>query len=243
MPARSVSWASRGEKGALRLSLMVSGSTTSTLSTDAELGLAERALHVEVAIEAVFGRLRVEGFAVMELHAGAELDGDRLAVGRSLVAEGELRHDGELLVDVEQLVADRGEDDAGGIGAGKRRIEHVGIIAQPDAQVALGGRAAGGHGSGEREGEGEEGAASCLSHGLSVISGRDRPLHAPCHRRLRPAAVLLGSGQAACATVGPSPASVVRRMSRGSWAGKGRARCMVWRLSHITRSPIRHLWV
>ena len=32
MPARSVSWLSRGEKGCLRLSLMVSGSTTSTLS-------------------------------------------------------------------------------------------------------------------------------------------------------------------------------------------------------------------
>ena len=48
---------------------------------------------------------------------------------------------------------------------------------------------------------------------------------------------------AACTAVGPSPASVVRRMSRGSLAGKGRARCMVWRLSHITRSPTRHLWV
>ena len=33
MPARSVSWASSGENGALRLSLMVSGSTTSTEST------------------------------------------------------------------------------------------------------------------------------------------------------------------------------------------------------------------
>ena len=33
--------------------------------------------------------------------------------------------------------------------------------------------------------------------------------------------------QTACATVGPSPTSVVRRTSRGSCAGKGRARCMV----------------
>ena len=38
-----------------------------------------------------------------------------------------------------------------------------------------------------------------------------------------------------------SPASVVRRMSRGSFAGKGRARCMVCRLSHITRSLTAHL--
>ena len=49
------------------------------------------------------------------------------------------------------------------------------------------------------------------------------------------------AAQATWATVGPSPISVVRRMSRGSCAGNGRARCMVWRLSHITRSPTRHL--
>ena len=34
MPARSVSWASSGENGALRLSLMVRGSTTSTVSIE-----------------------------------------------------------------------------------------------------------------------------------------------------------------------------------------------------------------
>ena len=34
MPARSVSWASSGENGALSVSLTVSGSTTSTLSTE-----------------------------------------------------------------------------------------------------------------------------------------------------------------------------------------------------------------
>ena len=78
-------------------------------------------------------------------------------------------------------------------------------------------------------------------------------------RRCTPAPSMTGSGVTTCATgrdvslmaappqaawaaVGPSPASVVRRMSRGSCAGKGRARCMVWRLSHITRSPTRHVW-
>ena len=50
----------------------------------------------------------------------------------------ELRHDVQLLVDVEQLVADRGEDDAPDIGARQRRIEHVGILGEPDAQMALG---------------------------------------------------------------------------------------------------------
>ena len=70
-----------------------------------QLGLAERALHVEMAVEAVLGGGGVEGLAVVELHARSQLDGDRLAVGRGLVAERELRHDVGLLVDVEQLVA------------------------------------------------------------------------------------------------------------------------------------------
>ena len=40
----------------------------------------------------------------------------------------------ELLVDVEQLVAQRGEHDAADEAAGQRRIEHVGILGQADAQ-------------------------------------------------------------------------------------------------------------
>ena len=43
-----------------------------------------------------------------------------------------------------------------------------------------------------------------------------------------------------CSTVGASPASVVRRMSRTSVRSKRRARCMVERLSHITRSCCLH---
>ena len=39
--------------------------------------------------------------------------------------------------DVEQLVADRREHDAPHIGAGERRIEHVRILGEPDAQVGL----------------------------------------------------------------------------------------------------------
>ena len=46
---------------------------------------------------------------------------------------------------------------------------------------------------------------------------------------------------AACATVIVSPATVVRRMSRGLVSSKRVTRCMVWRLSHITRSHCRHL--
>ena len=43
----------------------------------------------------------------------------------------------------------RGEDDARGVGARQRRVEHVGIVAQPDAQMALGEGAAGGQAQGE----------------------------------------------------------------------------------------------
>ena len=50
----------------------------------------------------------------------------------------ELRHDVELFVDVEQLVAKRREDDAADIGARQRRIENVGIFGEPDAQRGLG---------------------------------------------------------------------------------------------------------
>src|SRR5262249_50323389 len=49
----------------------------------------------------------------------------------------ELRHDVALLVDVEELVAQRREDDAGGVEARQGRVEHVAVVAQADAQVAL----------------------------------------------------------------------------------------------------------
>ena len=48
---------------------------------------------------------------------------------------------------------------------------------------------------------------------------------------------------AASAMVERSHATVVRCMSRTSSAGNGRARCMVARLSHITRSHCFHTWL
>jgi hypothetical protein len=107
MPARSVSWA---------------------------LGLAERAGHGEMPFQREFGGFRVELFAVVEFYSRAQLDRHCLAVGRRFVAERELRHDVELLVDVEQLVADRGKDDAAHVGARERRIEHIRIFRESDAQ-------------------------------------------------------------------------------------------------------------
>ena len=65
---------------------------------------------------------------------GPQLDRDRPCRRPRSRGERELRHDVQLLVDVEQLVAERGEDDAADIGARQRRIEHVGILGQADAQ-------------------------------------------------------------------------------------------------------------
>jgi hypothetical protein len=116
---------------------MVSGSTTSTVIDGGKLGPAERALHVEVSLEAVLGGFGIKRLAVVELHAGAQLDDDRLAVFRRLVAERELRHDVRLLIDVEQLVAHRRKDDSRGVEARQGGIEAVRIVAQPDAQIGL----------------------------------------------------------------------------------------------------------
>ena len=49
-------------------------------------------------------------------------------------------------------------------------------------------------------------------------------------------------GGGACSRLETSLVSVVRRMSRGLTRRSGGARCMVERLSHITRSSTRHSW-
>ncbi len=86
MPARSVSWASSGENGADRLMRTVDGSTTSTLADRRQLAAPDRAGHRLVPLQAELDRLGVELLAVVELHAVAQLDRQRLAVGRPLPA-------------------------------------------------------------------------------------------------------------------------------------------------------------
>jgi len=91
-----------------------------------------------MALQREFGRFRIERLAVLEFDARPELDGDLLAVGGGLVRQRELRHDVELFIDVEQLVAQRGEHDAADIGARHGRIEHVRILGEADPQRGLG---------------------------------------------------------------------------------------------------------
>ncbi len=102
-----------------------------------ELGLAERALHGHVPLDAGLDGLRIHRLAVVELDAGSQLDGDFLAVLGGVVRERQLRHDVELVVDVEELVADRREHDAADVGARQRRVEDVGVLGQADAQRRL----------------------------------------------------------------------------------------------------------
>ena len=134
MPARSASTASNGENGAARFSRTVFASTTSTLVTGAQLAAAVGARHRLVALDVELDGRGVELLAVVEGDARAQVQRQRLAVGRPFVARRELRHDVELLVDVEQLVAQRCEHDAADEGARERRVEHVGVFGEADTQ-------------------------------------------------------------------------------------------------------------
>jgi hypothetical protein len=94
----------------------------------ADLALAKAALHRQVTFQRVFNRRCVERLAILELHARTQMNHQRLVV-RPFVPGGELRHDVQLCVDIEQLVAQAGEHDATDIGGGNRRVHHVQILA------------------------------------------------------------------------------------------------------------------
>ena len=73
-----------------------------------------------------------------------------------------MRHEFQLVVDVDELVAQRREDDAADEGAGAVRVEHVGVFLQADAQRLR----HGGHGE---EAGGEGGQSEQSSHGTSLL--------------------------------------------------------------------------
>ena len=70
---------------------------------------------------------------VPQLATGYEWSADSKALTLK-IRPGVTFHDGELLVDVEQLVAERREDDPADEGARQRRVEDVGVLGEADAQ-------------------------------------------------------------------------------------------------------------
>ena len=151
-----------------------------------DLGPPERALHRQMALEGELRRLGIERLAVVELDVRAQLDRHRLAVVGRIMGQRELRHDVELLVDVEELVAQGREDDASDIGAGERRVEHVGILGKSDAERRL--RARQSDGCRERRGR-EERGGEASSHVplpvlfLTTVSSRKPEGRSGIHRR------------------------------------------------------------
>ena len=125
-----------------------------------------------MALEAELRRLGIKGLAIMELDVRAQLDRYGLAVGRGLVRQRQLRHEVELLVDVEELVADRGKHDPTDIGSRHGRVEQVGIFGQADTQGALrGGR----RDAGAAQGQCEKGGLQELGfecHGVGLVGWR-----------------------------------------------------------------------
>ena len=111
--------------------------------------------HRLVALEVELHGRGVELLAVMESDARAQLHRQRLAVLGPFPAGGQLRLDGQLLVDVEQLVAQRGKHDAADEGARQRRVQHVGVFGQADAK-GLGGRSGRDGQQGDRHGGGQQ---------------------------------------------------------------------------------------
>ncbi len=88
-------------------------------------------------LDAVFDGLGVQLLAVMEDDALAELEGQVKIVRRPAPLGRQLGNQLQILVDVDELVAEAGEDDAADEGARDGRIEDVGILGQADAQIRL----------------------------------------------------------------------------------------------------------
>ena len=98
-----------------------------------DLALAVAAGHRQVPLQRRVHCIGVERLAILEADAGPQMDHQRLRIG-PLIAGGQLRHDVQLRIDVEQLVAHAGIDDAPDIGGGQGRIHRVEILPQRDFQ-------------------------------------------------------------------------------------------------------------
>ena len=131
--------AERGQQGRIRL-LQVEAHRERIDDIDAvdrgELRLADQFRHRLVALDVEFDGRRVEFLPVMEGDAVAQLEGDHLAVLGDLPGGREARHDLQIGRDVDELVAQRLEDDAADEALAGRRVEEVRIVEKPDPQAS-----------------------------------------------------------------------------------------------------------
>ena len=102
-----------------------------------DLGLAERARQGRVPIEGKLCGFSVEPLPILEQHTRTQPDRDGLSVGRGFVSERKLRRRVQVLVDIEQFVANRREYDFSDIGPRQSRIQDVRILRQTDPQRRL----------------------------------------------------------------------------------------------------------
>ncbi len=132
-----------------------------------DFGLAVRARHIEVPLDAEFDGSGVKRFAILELDSLPELQDEALVAVDPLPLGGELRRDIQFRGDVDKLVAHRGEDNPPGIGARQRRIEHIGVVGEPDAQHP--GGSWGGVNRGESGREQEQGGGKESGHDHALV--------------------------------------------------------------------------
>ncbi len=91
-----------------------------------------------MAIQGIADGLRVHGRAVVELDARPQLDRDGLAaVGNCRQFGGQLGEDLQVLVDLVELLAHLGEDDAPDVGAGGAGVEDVRVLVERHHQRLL----------------------------------------------------------------------------------------------------------
>src|SRR5580700_11963524 len=88
-------------------------------------------------LEAELYRGGVHWLAIVKLDRRTQLDDETFIVVDPLPLGRELRDDVELRADIDELVAERGEDDAADIGARQRGVEDVGVLGKPDPQCRL----------------------------------------------------------------------------------------------------------
>ena len=136
MPARSASCASSGEKGSLRIRLTVSSSTTSTV-------LIARMSPLRAEFSSVSDRSMLN-FTASALNAEPSWKSTPLrrfsVMVRSIVRDGPVRHQLAdnlgVRIEVEELVAEGGEDLAAAEGPALGRVKSISILADPDPSVA-----------------------------------------------------------------------------------------------------------